>query len=590
MRRALGNLGLVALLGVSAGGACGGGLRPYPLAEPMWVDPDTNHVSERPEEYFSPFAWDAVDQTFFRPLTRFLAVDPVGPAVNVNAFDEVPASSWWTNRIGLDPDWSVEDTRLGACPDEAERIDLSGPWTVTDAKPNGANPGFIIRAADGRRYLLKFDGHLQPERATSADVFGSRLYHAAGFWAPCNFIVFFDRDRLVVAEDATAEDEAGEERALTEADVEQVLAAAVVLPDGRLRASASLFLEGRPIGPWRYQGTRDDDPNDVVPHQERRELRGGRVLAAWVNHTDTREQNTLAVWIDGEVDYVRHYYIDFGDGFGSLWDWDGITRRLGYSNYLDLDHVVVDFFTLGLVRRPWDEVEPNARAPIFGYFDSAHFEPDEWEPGYPNPAFSRMTDEDGAWMARIIARFGDEHVRAMLDEVHLSDPEHDAELFRIVTARRDRILATYLPRRSPLSDFTVEGGDRLCFTDLATATGVFDGAQVRYASTMYFAGGPDGAASPVWVRQEGASVRPNGEAARACVSLLGAGAVRRPARGGAAQASDDLARYGILDLIAYPEAGADPVPPARLHFYDLGEGEGFRLVAIERPADGDPPE
>ena len=263
------SLGLLGIVLITLVG-CGSGLRPFPLTEPLIEDLDREHVDEQPESYYSPFGWDAVDQTVFRPITRVFAVDPAGPAINVNALDEVPNSSWFQNRIGVE-EFTVEQARQGACPEN--RIDTSGPWLVTAAKPDGANPGFIIQAADGRRYMMKFDGLLQPERATTADVFGSRLYHAVGFHSPCNFIVFFDRDQLEMDPEAEVANIYGEDEPMASEDVEKVLAAAVVLPDGRFRASVSLFLDGRPLGPWRYQGTRSDDPNDVIDHQERRELR-----------------------------------------------------------------------------------------------------------------------------------------------------------------------------------------------------------------------------------------------------------------------------------------------------------------------------
>src|SRR3954470_371133 len=95
--------------------ACGGAPR-YPLAAPLLNDTDRRpvpvacearptekepaHVACAPEPYVSPLVWDAADNSVFRPFSRVFAVDPAGEAVNVNAFDEVPDSAWFENRIG----------------------------------------------------------------------------------------------------------------------------------------------------------------------------------------------------------------------------------------------------------------------------------------------------------------------------------------------------------------------------------------------------------------------------------------------------------------------------------------------------------
>ena len=79
---------------------CATGFRPFPLREPMTKDQDARPFAAEPEEYYSSFLWDGADQMVFRPITRLWAVDPGHEAVNVNALDEVPDSSWFINRLG----------------------------------------------------------------------------------------------------------------------------------------------------------------------------------------------------------------------------------------------------------------------------------------------------------------------------------------------------------------------------------------------------------------------------------------------------------------------------------------------------------
>src|SRR5262245_53737226 len=111
-----------ALLALPLALGCGGGVRRFPLREPLWKDNDTtpfvascrpdpkpdpkdppNHKICMPEEYKSGFLWDGADNIVFRPTARFFAVDPAGESANVNSMDEVPDSSWFTNRIGKTP-------------------------------------------------------------------------------------------------------------------------------------------------------------------------------------------------------------------------------------------------------------------------------------------------------------------------------------------------------------------------------------------------------------------------------------------------------------------------------------------------------
>ena len=54
-----------------------------------------------------------------------------------------------------------------------------------------------------------------------------------------------------------------------------------------------------------------------------------------------------------------------------------------------------------------------------------------------------MTEHDGAWMARIIARFRDEHVAAAVKSASTRIPSDTDYLTKTLIARRDVILRRY---------------------------------------------------------------------------------------------------------------------------------------------------
>ncbi len=564
-REALGWVG-GALLGAVLG--CAPAPPRFPARPPLWEDPDQMPYGPAPEEYVSPMAWDVADQSIFYPLTRVFAVDPAGEALNVNALDEVPNSSWFTNRIGLKP-MSPADVALGPC--AAGSSDPPTPWKVTGAKPNGANPGFIIKDAAGERHLVKFDGVVQGPRATAADVIVSKLYHAAGFSVPCNRVVFFAPADVSIAEGASSEDAKGDKEPLTQAHIDAVFAKSQRLPDGRLRASTSLFLPGKPIGPFTYQGTLDEDPNDVVPHQDRRELRASRLLAAWTQHFDAREQNTLSTWIEtGENQgYVRHNLLDFGDCFGSVWEPPSLGRRLGHSYYFDISYTLEDWLTLGVIERPWDTARFGPTGKVLGYYGLESFEPERWKAGYPNPAFGRMSERDGAWMARIIAQLGDDQLRELISIAHLDEPVVRAELFRVLAGRRERILTRYLTRLSSLTLPTTgrSKARELCLRDMVQASGIRKAHRRTYAATLYSSVNAPGLALPQVREAEGD---------RVCVDLP-------PMLGAASQAP----KYFVVDWVGQSESFAAEFP-ARVHLADLGAA-GLLVVGLERPESFDPP-
>lgn len=558
----------------------------FPLREPMWQDPDTAPVSVAcrpdpeavakgkegklclPEAYVSPFAWDAADNILFRPLSRFFAFEHAGEATNVNSLDEVASSSWFQNRLGQGT-LSAAEVERGGCDGEVLDPDLpDGAWVIDQGKVNGSTPGFRVRIEGKGKFLLKGDDLEQAERSTAAQTIGSRFYHAAGYWAPCDSVVYFRREVLSLKPGLTSTDNSGVAVPFDQKALDSVLAR-TARRGPLIRMVASRWLPGRAIGPFRYEGVRADDPNDVVPHEDRRELRGGRVLAAWLNHYDAREQNSMAIWLssnakqpDSSPGHVRHFYIDTSDCFGSPFAFEELTRRLGTSYYLDFADVLQDTVTLGAVERPWDRVARSKGGEIFGYFRARDFEPEAWKAGYPNPAFARMTERDAAWMARIIASFTKEHIAAAIRAGDFTSPSHRDYLAEQLWIRRSAILERYFARLSPVANLHVEGGNRLCGVDLARRNAVFPAAKFHHGATAYSGVELDGQSSPP------VTAEPDG---RVCVALA-----HTRADGGEPDSS--LTRYVIADL----QNGQAP-GPLRAHLYDLGPRRGFQLVGVERP-------
>lgn len=557
MSRTTSSLALaLAVLAVASG--CGAAMtRRFPLREVMWRDHDQQPFGPRPRTAFNPYLWDAVDNTLFRRSSELFTYELDREALNVNAADEVPDSSWFTNRIGRRP-MSREELALGPCR-SLEQPPF--PWRVLRGKHDGSSPGAVIEAADGRRYVFKVDFR-QPERATAADVIATRILHAIGYYVPCNQVVFFEPGDVEVTPDATMGGAPyGAEQ------LEALVAASGRAPDGRRRASLSLFVEGAPLGGWRFEGRRADDPNDVIDHQHRRETRGMYVASSWLNHVDARAENNMSTWMetgDGRG-YVRHYVLDAGDSFGIGWHEDALVRRLGHSHYVDLQHALEDFLTLGLANRPWTEPARGEAFEVFAYYPNVEdYVPDQWRNGYPNPAFERRTERDMAWMARIVSRFERDDLEAIVALGRWSEPRHGAILVGTLWGRRTRLLERWLTRLSPLADVELQG-DRLCATDLAVRSGIRGAHARRYRARAH---GAEGRLSI------GAGWRVTGP--EVCVPL--------PRR------SPRTSAYLVIDVEASTE-GRDHPAPLRAHLYEHPPGStpAFSLVGVERPSTAAPP-
>jgi hypothetical protein len=267
---------------------------------------------------------------------------------------------------------------------------------------------------------------------------------------------------------------------MTEKDVRRVLARVPRRPDGRIQVMASKFLEGKPLGPFRYYGTRNDDPNDIFPHQDRRELRGLRVFAAWLNHNDSDAANTLDLYVsEGGRRFVRHHLIDFGTTLGSG-GFEPHSKRAGHEHYLEWTPTVKAALSFGLWDRPWRRVSyPDF--PSIGRFEADYFDPAQWKPDYPHPAYDRMQPADASWAARIVARFTDQAIATIVRTGELTDPEAERYLLETLIRRRDKILRHYLSQTLPLDGFALDReSGKLRFEDLGVRGNVGSVVGYRY--------------------------------------------------------------------------------------------------------------
>jgi hypothetical protein len=396
------------------------------------------------------------------------------PAQGINTLGDPMEGAWWERRHY----WrrmSLAELEAGPGKDPGPAMD--GPWTVISAKTEGITPGFVIVDRNKKRYFVKFDPPSNPEMATGAEQIASKIFYALGYHVPENHIVNFLPEMLTLGKDITVADRVGRKHRMTRRDLSEILGRVHRENDGRYRATTSLAVPGKSIGPYRYFGTRSDDPNDTVPHEHRRDLRAMHLACAFVDHDDSRSINTYDTLTDGPSGkFVKHYQLDFGSTLGS-----GSTKvnspRSGGEYLFGWKQSAVQLFSLGLAVPPWARTNyPKLEA--VGRFESVMFDPDRWVPEYPNPAFLNRLPDDQFWMAKQIVNLRDEEISAIVKTAQYSDPRATQWITRCLIERRDKIGRAAFAKVLPIDRFELRDG-RLEWVDLAAAYGLGTALEIR---------------------------------------------------------------------------------------------------------------
>jgi hypothetical protein len=476
-------------------------------------------------------------------------------AQNINTIDEVPDSSWFTNRIGtreLTIDEIVRGPNLGAPPDPSR-------WVIWRQKTGGSHPGITAKDATGQIWFLEFDAPYYRNGQTAAPVMASKIFWALGYNQVESFITTVDPARVEIDPEATFVRPNGKRTPVTGSDLDAFFEHVARQPDGTYRAFAGRMIPGKIIGNYRYQGTRPDDPNDLVPHEHRRELRALGVFGAWTNVTDFKADNTIDTLVpENGRTVVKHYLQDVGSSFGvcnDIYTWD-----VSWEWFYHGPTTAKRFFSLGFALSPWQTVK-YTEGPEIGKFEGDRFDPREWRGHTPNAAVMEMRDDDAFWAARRVGAFTDEMIRAIVHTGEFSDPADEKAIADIMIKRRDKIVRAYLPAVNPIVTPRL-ANDRLTFENAAVAAGAADAPEGYIAAWFQFDNATGG-------------TRPIGSTSGPATTIAA------PAGLPTAKGS-----FVAVDLSANDRDFPGWMKPVRAYF--RLDAQGWKLVGLDRIPDASP--
>ncbi|HKA25503.1 MAG TPA: hypothetical protein VKF80_11030 [Candidatus Eisenbacteria bacterium] len=381
-------------------------------------------------------------------------------ASNVNRYDEVSNSTWFTNRNHVRP-VSLGDIRTGPAGD----IEPTPPYVITHGKVGGNNPGFQIKDAAGKKWVVKLDPPACPQLISGAGAVASRLISAAGYNQARIVSFRIKPEDLTIDPDLAAGKKPGE-KPFYQSYLDYLLAHSFRYPDGSSSAEASLFIKGDVLGPINMRGDRDDDPNDIYKHRNRRELRGLFVLMSWLNSWDTKDPQNLDAFIGSDsVGHVSHTIVDVDAALGAAGGEPKPPIR-GFEYTIDWGWAMKRVLTLGFITEPWRKTNEETGIPSAGHIESEIYDPHAFRTLQPQPAFRERTLGDCYWGAKVVCSFSDAQIRAAVEGAHYDDPKATEFLTKMLIERRDKVGRYWFSRVTPVDYFQVDGGT-LRFRDLA---------------------------------------------------------------------------------------------------------------------------
>jgi hypothetical protein len=417
------------------------------------VDPPVMEVGDA-EPIPLPRKLDPLKEVYYtdayvrRPLV--LAMDPETPpdSGDVNALDEVPRSSWF------DPPT--------ARPDGPPQL----PLTPMGPAESG-QPGLSVRDARGFRYELRRDAKERPELISASAAVASRLLAAIGYRTPEVHVVTIAATDIKEVED----------KAAVEAAVDLLREGSPPFAD-RYRVRATRWPVGIDLGPTPVAGVRSDDPNDRVPHANRRTLRAIGLALYWMGLRRLPPYALHDTYV-GEAGKgsLLHYVVAFDDAFGAEAVGRELEARLGGEGKYLNENALTALITLGLRRRTAPSVQTRWLA--LGEFDEFDA-PETFATSPPYEPMDLARPADTYWMGKRLAAVSPDAITAALAAAHFSSGSARARAAEVMELRRTRAITWAFARVTPAEVERVDAA-HLMLRDQANARKLRGLVAERYA-------------------------------------------------------------------------------------------------------------